>query len=220
MRSLGSNVISVKTIGRLSMYRRLLASLLGEGAQYVYSHQLAHKAGVTAAQVRRDMMAVGYSGSPTKGYDVRELAESIGHFLDCPDGQSVALVGIGNLGRAILSYFAGGRRPHLSIVAAFDKDPYKVNRVVLGCRCYPMEDLVPVIQDKGIRVGVITVPAGEAQPVADTLIRAGIKGILNFAPVPIRAGSQIYVEDIDMAMSLEKVAFFARKGSLEKEVGK
>ena len=182
------------------------------GLRNVYSHQLAQMAGVTAAQVRRDLMAVGYSGSPTKGYNVLEPTESIGKFLDSPEGEGVAIVGVGNLGRAILAYF-GGRRPKLVIKAAFDNDPQKVNRVILGCRCYPMTELGSVVDRERIRTGIITVPADEAQPVAEQMTRAGIRGILNFAPVPLRVPPDVFVEDIDMAMSLEKVAYFARRKS-------
>ncbi len=208
-----------KTVGRLSLYRRLLGSLMAGGVRNVYSHELAKMAGVTAAQVRRDMMAVGYSGSPTRGYDVRALSDSIGDFLDTPEGQGVALVGIGNLGRAIMAYFTG-RRPRLSIIAAFDTDPAKVSRVVLGCRCYAFAELTEVVRRHGIHLAIVTVPSGEAQTVADALVRAGVTGILNFAPVPLRVPPGVYVEDIDMAMSLEKVAFFARQGLKQKEAAK
>lgn len=210
-------MVSVKTIGRLSLYRRLLNRMLATGANSVYSHQLAALAGGTAAQVRRDVMAVGYSGSPKRGYDIKDLIESIGNFLDAPEGLGVALVGVGNLGRAIMSYFAG-RRPKLSIVAAFDVDPYKVNRVIHGCRCYPITEIDSVLQKIKVGVAIISVPANEAQAIADTLVRAGIKGLLNFAPVPLRVPHGVYVEDIDMTMSLEKVAYFARSGALDKEV--
>ena len=209
-------MVSEKTIGRLSLYRRMLNELLAEGVQSVYSHQLASMTGGTAAQVRRDLMVIGYSGSPTRGYDVQGLIESIRTFLDAPQGQAVALVGIGNLGRAILHYFAG-RRPKLSIVAAFDNDLSKVHRVIHGCRCYPMEDLADVVREKHIQVGIITVPAAEAQGVADRLIRAGVRGLVNFAPVPLRVPPTIYVEDIDITMSLEKVGYFARQGAMERK---
>lgn len=208
---------SKKTIGRLSLYRRLLNGLLSGGARYVYSHQLAAMAGGTAAQVRRDMMSIGYSGTPTRGYDVVELSESISRFLDEPRGQGVALIGIGNLGRAIMAYFAG-RRPNLSIVAAFDSDPHKVGRVIHGCHCYAIQEIATVVAQKDIRVAVITVPASEAQATADRLVRAGVRGLLNFAPVPLRVPPDVSVEDIDMTMSLEKVAYFARQGAIEKEV--
>lgn len=212
-------MISVRTIGRLSLYRRLLNGLLTTGAQNVYSHQLAALSGGTAAQVRRDLMAIGYTGSPKRGYEIRELVESIGNFLDASQGQGVALVGIGNLGRAIMAYFTG-RRPKLSIVAAFDSDPYKVNRVILGCRCYPITEVAKVVRELGIKVGVICVPANDAQATADLLVRSGVRGLLNFAPVPLRVPPEVYVEDIDMSMSLEKVAYFAQQRSLEKEVVK
>jgi redox-sensing transcriptional repressor len=173
-------------------------------------------AGATAAQVRRDLMAVGYSGSPTHGYDVAQLIESLREFLDAPGGQGVALVGVGNLGKAILAFFTG-RRPNLKIAAAFDNDPYKVNRVIHGCRCYSMEHLYDVARTQGIRLAVITVPAQAAQTVADALAKAGVRGILNFAPVRLRVPPHVHVEDIDMTVALEKVAYFARQGGGEKE---
>ena len=204
-------MISAKSIGRLSLYRRLLNVLQAEGVRNVYSHQLATLAGCTGTQVRRDLMVVGYSGSPTHGYEVARLIESLREFLDAPAGQGVALVGVGNLGKAILSYFAG-RRPNLQIVAAFDNDAYKVNRVIHGCRCYSMENLYEVTQGQSIRLAIITVPAQAAQAVADALVKGGVRGILNFAPVRLRVPPHVHVEDIDMTVSLEKVAYFARQG--------
>jgi len=209
-------MISNRSIGRLSLYRRLLNVLQAEGIRNIYSHQLATLAGCTAAQVRRDLMVVGYSGSPTHGYEVARLIESLREFLDAPGGQGVALVGVGNLGKAILTYFAG-RRPNLKIVAAFDNDPYKANRVIHGCRCYSMENLPEVARSQGIRLAIITVPAQAAQAVADALVKGGVRGILNFAPVRLRAGPRIHVEDIDMTVSLEKVAYFARQSGKRKD---
>jgi redox-sensing transcriptional repressor len=202
--------ISERTIGRLSLYRRVLSELLAEMTRHVFSHQLAVLSGLTAAQVRRDVMVVGYTGSPTKGYDVQELMESIGRFLDASEPQPVALVGVGNLGRAILAYFAG-RRPNLTIVAAFDRDPYKADRVVHGCRCYHTRDLAQVMSEQGICTAIVAVPAGDAQEAADMLVSAGAKGLLNFAPAHLRVPLGIYVENVDITTSLEKVAFFARQ---------
>lgn len=201
--------VSIRTVGRLSLYRRLLTTLVAEGQRSIYSHELAGLAGSSAAQVRRDLMVIGYSGSPNRGYQVLELMNSIGQFLDSPTGQRVALVGIGNLGRALLSYFTG-RRPKLSIVAAFDSDPEKVHRVVHNCQAYPVAELAEVSRRLDIRVGIITVPAHTAQEVADLMVVAGIRAILNFAPVRVRVPAGIYVEDLDMTTSLEKAAFFAR----------
>lgn len=202
-----------KTIGRLSQYRRLLGLQLGAGRVNVYSHELAQMAGVTAAQVRRDLMAVGATGSPTKGYDVAGLIECVGQVLDDPDGQLAAVVGVGNLGRALLTFFQG-RRPKLSIVAAFDTDPAKTGRVICGCRCHPIEALGETIARQRISVGLLAVPAGAAQSVAAELEAAGVRGILNFAPIPLRVGPDTFTEDIDMTMALERVAYFGRQKRL------
>lgn len=205
-----------KTVGRLSLYRRILNDLLAMGTENIFSHQLAGMIGGTAAQVRRDLMTIGFTGSPTKGYDVADLIKTIGGFLDAPEKQNVALVGIGNIGRALLAYFPS-RRPNLSIVAAFDRDPEKVDRVIQGCHCYSMERLGEIAGAKDIQLGIIAVPASEAQIVADAMVRSGVRGIVNFARVPLRVPAHIYVENIDMTMSMEKAAFFARQRAKEKE---
>jgi redox-sensing transcriptional repressor len=198
-----------KTIGRLSLYRRLLYGLEQSGTEHVHSHELAGLAEVTAAQVRRDLMVVGCPGTPRRGYAVGELIKGIGALLDSPRNEGVALVGIGNLGRAILAYLPG-RRPRLDIVAAFDVNPAKVNRTLHGCRCYPVDKLEKIVKTKGIRVGIVAVPAGEAQAIADVLVRGGVRGVVNFAPVPLHVPTGVYVENVDVTTSLEKVAYFAR----------
>jgi redox-sensing transcriptional repressor len=208
----GKSIPSDRTIGRLSLYRRLLYDRIGQGKTTIHSHELAQLAGGSAAQVRRDLMAIGYSGSPNRGYDVEKLTEGIGNFLDDPKGQGAALVGVGNLGRAILTYFPG-RRPKLNIVAAFDTDSAVTGHLVHGCYCHPVENLPRIIRSQGIRIGIITVPAEEAQKIADVLVEAGVQGILNFAPVALRVPPGIYVEQNDITTSLEKVAFFAREQS-------
>jgi len=200
-----------RTIGRLSLYRRLLRMALGDGTDSMYSHQLAERAGTTPAQVRRDLTYVGYSGNPRRGYDVRELLESIEAFLSPAKAERVALVGIGNLGRALLAFFRG-RQPKLNITAAFDRDPDKTGRVIHGCRCYPVGRLAEVLAAEGIRTAILAVPASEAQRAADLLVNAGVQGILNFAPIPLRVPVAVFVEGIDMTMALEKVAYFAANG--------
>jgi redox-sensing transcriptional repressor len=201
---------SDRTIARLSHYRRMVGIVVSQGRSSVYSHDIANWAGVTPAQVRRDLMSIGYEGSPKRGYDSRKLLTSIESFLYEPDGQNVALVGVGNLGRAILAYFACRRRL-LRIVAAFDRDAAKVSRTVHGCRCYRLARLREVVRRKRIDVGIVSVPASAAQDIADRLVEAGATGILNFAPVSLRLPPYVYVGNIDLAMALEKVAFFSRQ---------
>jgi redox-sensing transcriptional repressor len=207
--------ISAKVIARLSLYRRLLASEMVGDARHIYSHQLATKAGVSAEQVRRDMMSVGYNGTPIRGYCIAELINCIDGLLDAAQGQNVAIVGLGNLGRAITAYSAG-RWPKLSIVAAFDNDPAKIGQTINGCTCYPETQIPRITAERDIRIAIITVPAAEAQKVADMLVEAGVKGILNFAPARLRVPPDVFVEDMDVAVSLEKVAYFARQAPAQK----
>jgi len=199
-----------RTVGRLTLYWRTLRDL-GKGAQAgIFSHDLASKAGVTAAQVRRDLMVVGYTGTPAHGYDVLKLRGHIEAFLFPAGEQRVALAGAGNIGRALLKFFSS-RRPTLKIVAAFDKNPDKYGRLIGGCPCHSIEEAEQVIRDLGITVGIIAVPTDEAQFVASRFVAAGVRGILNFARTPLQVPPEVYVEDIDLAMSMDKVAYFARQ---------
>lgn len=198
-----------RTIGRLSLYRRILRELASENVSSAYSHVLAAKAGLTAAQVRRDLMVIGHSGTPYHGYNVRTLREHIEGFLFPKTEQRVALAGVGNMGRAILAFFAG-RRPKLRIAASFERNPDKCDRMIAGCPCYHIEDAPKVIRELGVTVGIIAVPAEEAQYVAGLFVGAGITGILNFARTALRTPPDVFVENIDLAMAMDKVAYFAR----------
>lgn len=197
-------------IGRLSLYRRLLSHHLPSGTQHIYSHELASLARVSPAQVRRDLMTIDCTGSPSKGYRVDQLVECLSAELDHPAGQHVALVGVGNLGRALITFFHG-RREKLAIVAAFDREPDKVGRIFNGCHCHPIDDLEKILERDEIRTAIIAVPVTEAQRVADRLVAAGVKGIVNYAPVPLRVPEDIHLEEQDMTTALERAAYFARK---------
>ncbi|MDZ7375867.1 MAG: redox-sensing transcriptional repressor Rex [candidate division KSB1 bacterium] len=210
--------ISEKSIERLILYRRLLLGLQARGVIHIYSHELAAMAGVTAAQLRKDLTPTGYYGSPVYGYEINQLMSSISEIIDAPEMQNVALVGLGQLGRAVLDYFQG-RRPKLQIMAAFDTDPSKINRVIHGCRCYHIDELEKVIKQNNIIVGILAVPPDEAQEIAERMVMAGIKGLLNYAPVQLKLPEDVYVENRDMIMAVEKVAFFARQSLKGKEVG-
>ena len=200
---------SEKVVGRLSLYRRLLLRFQVDQLN-IYSHELATLAGVSAAQVRRDIMTIGYEGSPNKGYNRQHLIESIGSYLDDPHGQRLALVGVGHLGRAALNYFSG-KRPNLTIAAAFDSDPGRTGRVIHGTRCYPIESMVDVVREKDITVGIIAVPANAANDVAEKLVEGGVRGIVNFAPVSLNVPENVYVTDLDITTTFETTAYFARK---------
>ncbi len=201
---------SKRTVARLSLYRRVLSKLEAEGRPFVYSHQLALASGATAVQVRRDLMDIGYSGSPNRGYAIGELIRSISEHLDDPQGQAVALIGVGNLGRAILGY-TRRHNPSVRCVAAFDKDPDKVGSTIEGCPCYPIEELPEVAREKRIQVAMLATPYSAAQEAADLLVASGFTGILNFAPATLNVPEHVFVENMDLTIALERVAYFARQ---------
>jgi len=198
-------------VSRMSRYRRLLQSLRDGGVESIYSHQLARHAVVSAPQVRRDLMVIGYSGSPNKGYDVSACIDSISCFLDGTVRQEVALVGVGNLGRAVLSHFAG-KSPAVAIVAAFDTDPALTDTLIHGVRCVDVALMEGLVRDLGIEIAVLTVPGQAAQEAADVLVSAGVKSIISFAPTPLHLPNEVFVEYMDITAALESAAYFARLG--------
>lgn len=199
-----------KTVERLSQYRRSLLECLEKGKHHIFSHELAAMHHNTAVQVRRDIMLIGYTGQLRKGYDVKELSDKIGKILDTHKGLNVAVVGIGNLGRAITTYF-NGKRSKLRIVATFDSDASKIGRVISGVKCYNIDDMAKIIEDQNISVAIITTPSRVAKSTAERLVMAGIKGILNFTPVSLNVTPNVYLEEYDMTTSLEKVAYFVKE---------
>ena len=199
-----------KMVERLLKYLELVKEKMSKGEHFVFSHELAERAGVSAVQVRRDLMEFDIKGTPQKGYPVEEFFSQVCSHVKCNTKTKLALVGVGNLGKAILSYFLK-RRPNLEIVAAFDSDDKKTNRIYCGYKVYHISDLYSVAKKENISVGIITVPAEAAQEIADMLVKAGIKGIVNFAPQTIKVPSDVFVEQIDITLSIEKTAYFAHK---------
>jgi len=199
-----------KTVERLSIYRRTLLDCLAAGKTNIFSHELANLHNITAVQVRRDIMFIGYSSMQRKGYDVKELIEVIGRIIDSEVQLNAAIIGIGNLGRAITTYFMG-KRSKLNIVAAFDLDPNKIDRIVSGVKCYSTQNMQTVVKEKDISIAILTVPADSAVGTTEKLVQSGIRGILNFTTVPLNVPSNVHLEEYDMITSLEKVAYFVKK---------
>lgn len=204
-------MVSRKTVSRISRYRRLLQALRDDGVESVYSHELARRAAVSAAQVRRDLMVIGYSGSPNKGYDVAACLTSMGRFLDGPRRPSVALVGVGNLGRAVLAHSVSCGTT-ATIAIAFDIDREVVGSTVNGCRCFDAAHMEDLIKDLGIEIAILTVPQSAAQATAESLVRAGVKSIINFAADPLNLPNDVFVECMDITAALESAVFFSRLG--------
>jgi redox-sensing transcriptional repressor len=202
-----------KTVERLSEYRRTLLGVLNEKRNFIFSHDLAARLHITAVQVRRDLMLIGYSSVQRKGYDVRELIDTIGKIIDSERSLNVAIIGIGNLGRAVAGYFKG-KRSKLNIVASFDNDPQKINKVISGVKCYPYEDMQRIVNELDIKIAILTVPPDYAKEIAEESVRFGIKGILNFTTIPLNVPSGTYLEEYDMITSIEKVAYFVKENTI------
>jgi len=198
-----------RTVERLSEYRRSLLQCLEEGKTHIFSHELADLHHNTAVQVRRDIMFIGYTSMQRKGYDVRELVDVIGDILDSERGLNVAVIGVGNLGRAVTTYFVG-KRSKLNIIATFDVDTTKIDRVISGVKCYPLSRLKEVVEAQQISIAIMTVPADSATEVMAQLVEAGLKGVMNFTTVPLNVPPEMYLDEYDMITSLEKVAYFVK----------
>jgi len=198
-----------KTIERLSQYRRALLMVHTSGKTHIFSHEIAKIIHITAVQVRRDIMLIGYTGTLRKGYNVKELIDLIGEIIDSEMIIRVCVIGVGNLGRAIINYFSG-KRTKLSIVAVFDSNIEKVGKKYSGVTCYDIEQMSEIVKSEDIKIGIMTVPADQGQVTADRLVKAGIKGILNYAPKSVFVPKDVHLEEYDMITSLEKVAFFVK----------
>lgn len=198
-----------KTIERLSQYRRTLNNCLADGKSRIFSHELASLLNITAVQVRRDIMFIGFSSLQRKGYNIQELINVISRIIDTKEALNVAVIGYGNLGKAITTYFIGNR-PKLNLIAAFDIDPKKIDKTLNNIPCYSIERLREIITNNSISIAILTVPTESAKEMAKILVQTGIKGILNFTTVNLNLDKDIYLEEYDMITSLEKVAYFVK----------
>lgn len=174
------------------------------------SRELGEKLGLTDAQVRKDLAYFGQFGQPGVGYDIEELGRRIRSIFGTDRTWNVLLVGAGFLGTALLSYRGFGRKG-FEVVAVLDSDPGKVGKRVGaggGLEILGMDQLTRVVTEQNARMAILTVPAATAQDVADQLIQAGIRGILNFAPLAITAPSNVHVVSVDLATHLEQLAYY------------
>ena len=195
-----------KTIERLLLYRVLLIEQEALDKTTIHSHELAELANNTSAQVRRDIMATGYSGKPTSGYEISQLLKKIDLKLNLNSKVKVALVGIGNLGNAILSFFRV-HKTRFELVAAFDTDKQKINKTKLGCKIYSIKKLPSIVKKENILLGIIATPDKNAQDVATLLSDSGVKGILNFTSTPLKVPKHVKLNRIDITLQLEMLAF-------------
>lgn len=197
------------SINRLNLYLRTLKELArnGEGVT-VSSKQLAEELGINSHQVRKDLSYFGRFGQRGIGYKAKDLINDINEILGLNKKWKICLCGLGNLGSALISY-RGFRKEGLNVVAAFEKDRAKIGKKINGIEVFPVGKIKKVINEKNIEIGIIAVPAESAQSVANQLIAAGVKAILNFAPIKLPFSKEkVKIRNVDLSIELVNLAQF------------
>jgi redox-sensing transcriptional repressor len=203
------------TVARLAVYLRVLTALAESGRSTVSSGELAAAAGVNPAGLRKDLSHLGSCGVRGVGYEVRTLRDRISGVLGVERSRACVLVGIGNLGSALADYAGFGSRG-FEFVGLFDAAPTRVGQRIGGRTVRPIEELEEVVTATQASIGVITTPAEVAQSVCDRLAAAGVRSILNFAPVTLAAPAGVDVRKVDLAVELQVLAFVGQqRGTVE-----
>jgi redox-sensing transcriptional repressor len=197
-------------IGRLPLYLRALSRLTLEGAKITSSHELGKRLGISSAQIRKDLSHFGEFGKQGTGYQVDYLTEQLRQILRVDKEWRVALVGVGDLGRA-LAHYNGFRDRGFRITMLFDNDPAKVSTMLDGFQIYDVAQMKDLIRRHGITLAMIAVPAEAAQQVADALVAAGVRGLLNYAPINIAVPEGVKVQYIDPVVHLQRITYYVEE---------
>lgn len=213
-RAPGSRGISEATVARLPLYLRALADLAETGRATVSSDTLAGSVGVTPAKVRKDLSQLGSYGTRGVGYDVQYLTCEISRQLGLTQDWTVAVVGVGNLGRALANY-GGFSSRGFRVAALFEIDRDRVGERIGRLAVAHIDDLPAVVAAQQIAIGVITTPATAAQSVCDALVQAGVRSVLNFAPVVLTVPPAVGVRKVDLSTELQILAFHEQRRLLD-----
>ncbi len=199
-------VISRITISRLAFYLRTLNQIATHGTGIVSSRTLADHLGISAAQVRKDLSSFGEFGKQGTGYEIESLRAELLRILRVDCVWEVALIGAGDLGRALAGY-GGFRQRGFCITAIFDNSPHQVGRRLHGVQIQDTQQMEAVIRRRAIQIAILAVPAEQAQSVAEVLVAAGVRAILNYAPVMLQLPAEIQVQNIDPVLHLQQMTF-------------
>jgi redox-sensing transcriptional repressor len=206
----GVKIAPKAVVGRVSLYLRQLEAYQRQGRTTISSSQIGEPLSIKNAQVRKDLAFFGQFGHPGIGYRIEELIDALRHILGIDHDWPLALIGLGNLGRALLKY-RGFRTRGFHVVALFDNDPEKIGQSYDGLVVEPIESLRKVIALRKISLALLCVPSEAAQRLADSLVTSGIRGILNFAPVPLVVPPHVNVVAVDLSIQLENLAYKVQK---------
>ncbi len=199
--------VSPLTLNRLSVYLRCLKQLDAAGVACVSSQQLAERFHLSATQIRKDLTHFGEFGIRGVGYEVRPLAERITEVLGLDQRHSLAVVGMGNLGSAISRHLGANNGPFL-VAACFDNDPDKIGSRIGALTVESTTTISEVVADRKIEIGILAVPASAAQELYDQLADAGVRSILNFAPLQLRSRAAVHSRNVDLGIYLEELVFY------------
>ncbi len=201
-----SNIPDI-VIGRLPVYLRALTRLAQEGHEVTSSHELGERLGISSAQIRKDLSLFGGFGKQGTGYHIPYLIDQLRQVLQVNREWEVALIGVGDLGRAV-AHYKGFANRGFRIAAAFDSAPDKLGVPINGIVIQSMDSAPAVIAERGIKVAMVAVPAENAQAVADMLIEAGVRAILNYAPINLNVPAGVYVQYIDPVLHLQRMTYY------------
>jgi redox-sensing transcriptional repressor len=205
--SMNSNLIPDVVVLRLPLYVRALTQLLDQGDRVVNSQELGALLRMTPAQIRKDLSYLGRFGKQGRGYNIGFLREELRQILGLDRRWPACLVGVGRLGQAIVNY-PGFAPESFNIVAAFDSDPVHLGTSIGGVSVQPMSELSETVERGGISIGIVAVPASQAQWVIDQLVNAGVRGILNYAPIAPSVPTNVVMRSIDPVLSLQSMTFY------------
>jgi redox-sensing transcriptional repressor len=194
-------------VGRLPVYLRALTRMLNDGQRVTSSKELGERLGISSAQIRKDLSHFGEFGKQGTGYQIEYLVEQLQRILKVDHEWEVALVGLGDLGRALVHYNGFGNRG-FKIVVLFDADSSKIGTKIDSLPIMDVAKMVQEIRNRDLKVAMLAVPADKAQEVADKLVEAGIRGILNYAPVNITTPKNVRVQYIDPVIHLQRMTFY------------
>jgi len=191
---------------RLPSYLRVLSVLEEENAEIVSSRELGERLRMTPAQIRKDLSYFGKFGKQGKGYNVSQLLKELHQILGLDRDWSVAIIGMGRLGKAILDY--GDLTPRgFRIIAAFDRDPEQIGKKVGGLVIKDIAELTAVVKNQDVDIGIVAVPPTQAQEAIDCLVECGIRAILNYAPVSARVPKDVLLEEVDPVLALQTMTY-------------
>lgn len=197
-------------IGRLPLYLRALTRLKQEGRDVTSSHELGRRLGISSAQIRKDLSHFGGFGKQGTGYQIEFLLEKLQQVLQVNKEWRVALIGAGNLGSAI-SHYRGFTDRGFRIAWVFDADPQKIGQKAGPFTVLPLDDLPRTIQENHVQIAMVAVPAEHAQEVVDTLVEAGVRAILNYAPINLTVPEGVMVQYIDPVVHLQHMTYYLRE---------